>query len=173
MSTSRFAGVLLAAALASAPAVAQTTTNTGPSPGGATSPAIGSATPGAAPGAAGGMNNSDAATTGMGANPAENNPVLTASGNVRASQVIGSSVYNDKNDKLGSVNDILLDKDAKATQAVISVGGVLGVGAKLVAVPYDNLKFSDKVDSKTARVMMPGTDETALNGMPTYHDASK
>lgn len=169
MNVSRFTGLLLATALVAAPAFAQTTTTTGAAPGSTTTPAVGSATPGAAPGTGGGMDHGMTA----GANTAENNPVLTASGDVRASQVIGSTVYNDKNDKLGSVSDILLDKDAKATQAVISVGGVLGVGAKLVAVPYDKLKFSDKVDSKTARVMMPGTDENALNGMPTYHYASK
>jgi sporulation protein YlmC with PRC-barrel domain len=156
--------LVLAAALASAPALAQTTTSS-TAPGASTAPSVGTASPAGAP--AGAMDNAASA------NSSEDNPVLTAAGEVRASQVIGSSVYNDKNDKLGSVSDILLDKDAKATQAVISVGGVLGVGAKLVAVPYDKLKFSDKVDSKTARVMMPGADENALNGMPTYHYASK
>jgi hypothetical protein len=169
MNASRFTALVLAAAVVSAPAFAQTTSTTGSGPGGASAPAVGSATPGAAPGTGGGMDTG--AMTG--GNTESSNPVLTASGEVRASQVIGSAVYNDKNDKLGSVSDILLDKDAKATQAVISVGGVLGVGAKLVAVPYDKLKFSDKIDSKTARVMMPGTDDNALNGMPTYHYASK
>ncbi len=87
--------------------------------------------------------------------------------------MIGESVYNDKNEKVGSVDDILLGKDEKATRAVISVGGVLGVGAKLVAVPYSQLKFSPTIDDKTSRVMIPGVDENALNGMPTFHFASK
>jgi sporulation protein YlmC with PRC-barrel domain len=169
MNMSRCAALLFAAALVSAPAFAQTTTS-GTAPGATTTaPSVGSASPGSAPGTAAGMDSG--ATAGSGT--AENNPVLTASGDVRTSEVIGSSVYNEKNDKLGSVSDILLDKSGKATQAVISVGGVLGVGAKLVAVPYDKLTFSDKVDSKTARVMMSGTDENALNGMPTFHFASK
>jgi len=168
MLTSRFTGLVIAAALVSAPVFAQTTTSS-TAPGASTAPAVGSASPGAAPSAAGGMDN----TTSAAAATASPNPVLTASGEVRASEVIGSSVYNDKNEKIGSVNDILLGKDEKATQAVISVGGLLGVGAKLVAVPYDKLKFSETVDSKTSRVMMPGTDANALSGMPTFHYASK
>jgi hypothetical protein len=100
------------------------------------------------------------------------NPVLADNGKVRTSKVIGASVYNDKDQKLGTIDDILVGDDHKADQAVISIGGVLGVGGKLVSIPYDQLKFPEKLGNDTARVMLPGKDENALNGMPTFHYAS-
>ncbi len=175
----KMTGVVLAAALAALPAFAQN--NGTPATGSAApaSPTVGSTATGAAPDSA--TPGTGMAGTGM-ANPAgglartgtsEPNPALANNGDVRASKVIGAAVYNDKNQKIGSVDDVLLDKDRKATQAVISVGGVLGVGAKLVAVPYEKLTFPAEVGDTMSRVMMPGATENALNGMPTFHYASK
>src|SRR3954451_14155255 len=63
-------------------------------------------------------------------------------GNWRASKVVGLSVYNDKNESVGSINDLLTDKNGKITAVVIGVGGFLGVGEHLVAVPFEKVKFS-------------------------------
>jgi sporulation protein YlmC with PRC-barrel domain len=62
-------------------------------------------------------------------------------GEWRASKVAGLSVYNDNNENVGSINDLLMDKSGNIKAAVISVGGFLGVGARLVAVPFDKMKF--------------------------------
>jgi sporulation protein YlmC with PRC-barrel domain len=62
-------------------------------------------------------------------------------GNWRASKVVGLSVYNDNNESLGSVNDLLTDKSGNIKAVVIGVGGFLGVGEHLVAVPFDKIKF--------------------------------
>jgi sporulation protein YlmC with PRC-barrel domain len=62
-------------------------------------------------------------------------------GDWRASKVAGLSVYNDSNESIGSINDLLMDKSGSVKAAVISVGGFLGVGARLVAVPFDKIKF--------------------------------
>ena len=62
-------------------------------------------------------------------------------GNWRASKVVGLSVYNDKNESVGSINDLLTDKSGKIVAVVIGVGGFLGVGEHLVAVPYEKVKF--------------------------------
>jgi sporulation protein YlmC with PRC-barrel domain len=62
-------------------------------------------------------------------------------GDWRASKVVGLNVYNDHNESLGSINDLLTDKSGNIKAAVISVGGFLGVGTHLVAVPYDKVKF--------------------------------
>lgn len=62
-------------------------------------------------------------------------------GDWRTSKVIGLNVYNDQNQSIGSINDLLMDKGGSMKAAVISVGGFLGVGAHLVAVPYDKVKF--------------------------------
>jgi len=63
-------------------------------------------------------------------------------GNWRASKVVGLSVYNDKNESVGSINDLLTDKNGKITAVVIGVGGFLGVGEHLVAVPFEKVKFA-------------------------------
>jgi sporulation protein YlmC with PRC-barrel domain len=62
-------------------------------------------------------------------------------GDWRASKVVGLNVYNDNNESIGSINELLMDKSGSIKGVVISVGGFLGVGAHLVAVPYDKVKF--------------------------------
>jgi len=63
-------------------------------------------------------------------------------GDWRASKVVGLNVYNEKNENVGSINDLLMEKNGSIKAAVISVGGFLGMGARLVAVPFDKIKFS-------------------------------
>ena len=65
-------------------------------------------------------------------------------GDWRASKVVGLNVYNDQNESIGSINDLLMDKSGNIKAAVIGVGGFLGVGTHLVAVPFDKVKFVDQ-----------------------------
>jgi hypothetical protein len=78
--------------------------------------------------------------------------------NWRASKVIGLSVYNDANEKLGSISELLTDKSGKITAAIIGVGGFLGVGQHDIAVNFDQLKWVDEpVKATTASAdKMPG-----------------
>ncbi len=76
-------------------------------------------------------------------------------GDWRASKVVGLSVYNDNNESLGSINDLLTDKSGNIKAAVISVGGFLGVGTHLVAVPFDKIKF---VNEPIAYTGVAGTE---------------
>jgi len=62
-------------------------------------------------------------------------------GNWRGSKLVGLSVYNDSNESLGSINDLLMDKSGNIKGVVIGVGGFLGVGEHLVAMPFDKVKF--------------------------------
>jgi len=72
-------------------------------------------------------------------------------GNWRASKVIGLNVYNASDESLGSINDLLMDKSGNIKATVISVGGFLGVGSHLVAVPLDKVKFvSEPISTATA-----------------------
>src|SRR6202162_6089769 len=72
-------------------------------------------------------------------------------GDWRASKVIGLNVYNDNNESIGSINDLLTDKNGSIKAVVIGVGGFLGVGTHLVAVAFDKVKFVDEpVASTTA-----------------------
>src|SRR5258707_9675785 len=65
-------------------------------------------------------------------------------GNWRASKIVGLSVYNDNNESLGSINDLLTDKSGNIKAVGIGGGGFLGVGEHLVAIPFDNIKFPDQ-----------------------------
>ncbi len=62
----------------------------------------------------------------------------------RASKLIGVNVYNEKNDKIGDISEVIVDKTGKADAVVIGVGGFLGVGEKDVAVAFSALKWSDQ-----------------------------
>jgi len=75
------------------------------------------------------------------ANPPPSDAVISAQsdGEVRADQIIGMTVYNAAGEKVGTVHDILLDKEGKATGVVLSVGGVLGVGAKSVGLTWKEI----------------------------------
>jgi len=86
----------------------------------------------------------DATTTASPPAPATQSATTNASfhGDWRASKVVGLNVYNEKNENVGSINDLLMDKSGGIKAAVISVGGFLGMGARLVAVPFDKIKFS-------------------------------
>jgi sporulation protein YlmC with PRC-barrel domain len=62
-------------------------------------------------------------------------------GNWRASKLVGLSVYDDNNESIGAINDLLTEKDGKIKAVVIGVGGFLGIGEHLVAIPYEKVKF--------------------------------
>jgi len=103
----------------------------------------------------------------MNTSPSANDTYKTADNKLRLSKVIGASVYNDQNQKVGSVDDVLVPGTSSTSTAdataVISVGGFLGMGSKLVTVPYSKLQVAND------KIIMPGASKDALNGMPTYH----
>ena len=57
----------------------------------------------------------------------------------RTSKLTGSDVLNDHHEEIGSIDDIIIDKE-KVLFAVIEVGGFLGLGGYLVAVPFSSLQ---------------------------------
>jgi sporulation protein YlmC with PRC-barrel domain len=64
-------------------------------------------------------------------------------GNWRTSKLIGIHVYNNENESIGSISDLLADKSGNIKAVVIGVGGFLGVGEHLVAIAFDQIKFVD------------------------------
>jgi sporulation protein YlmC with PRC-barrel domain len=102
--------------------------------------------------------------------PSQRNTVLTDTADVRASKLIGTAVYNDRDEKIGSVDDLVLGKDNKADEVIVSVGGFLGMGTKLVSVPYTQLKLGDtKNASSSNKVVMPGATKESLKSQPEFH----
>ena len=84
----------------------------------------------------------------------------TASGEWRASKMAGLKIYNDANENIGSINDLLMDKSGNIKIAVIGVGGFLGMGEHLVAVPYDKLKFVNEAVAYTGTGAKPAATTT-------------
>jgi sporulation protein YlmC with PRC-barrel domain len=93
----------------------------------------------------------------------------TASGQWRTSKMDGLKVYNEANENIGTINDLLMDKSGAIKIAVIGVGGFLGVGEHLVAVPYEKLKFVNEAVAYTGA--KPGaTTTTTTTGAATGTD---
>jgi sporulation protein YlmC with PRC-barrel domain len=87
-------------------------------------------------------------------------------GGSRISKLLGSSVFNDQNEKVGTLDDLIMKDGNKVVMAVVSVGGFLGIGNKLVAIPYDQLRLEENKDEQ--KVTMPGGSKDVLNAMPTF-----
>jgi sporulation protein YlmC with PRC-barrel domain len=67
---------------------------------------------------------------------------LTSKTLISAERVNGTDVYNPAGDKLGSVEDIMLDKvSGKAIYAIMSFGGLLGIGEKYHPLPWSSLTY--------------------------------
>ena len=81
----------------------------------------------------------------------------------RASKLVGLNVYNDQNEKLGDISEILLDKSGKVDGVVIGVGGFLGMGKHDILVKMDKLKFVDE-PVKTSSTSSSGTTGSAAGG---------
>jgi hypothetical protein len=85
-------------------------------------------------------------------------PQSQLQGDWRTSKVVGLNVYNDNNENVGSINELLMDKSGNIKAAVLSVGGFLGMGARYVAVPFDKIKFSNEPVSYAATSAKPNAD---------------
>jgi sporulation protein YlmC with PRC-barrel domain len=73
-----------------------------------------------------------------------------AAGDVRAEKLIGMTVYDTNGDKVGQVKDILFNEQGQATGVVLSVGGVLGLGAKSVGLQWSEVDIQP--DAEVAKV---------------------
>lgn len=88
------------------------------------------------------------------------------SGDMAGSAIIGAKVHDTtKKETVGSIQDIYLDDSGKVKVVVISVGGLLGVGAKDVAVKWEDIKFGK--DGKSLALTTDLTKD-ALKAMPDY-----
>ncbi|MDP9095410.1 MAG: PRC-barrel domain-containing protein [Pseudomonadota bacterium] len=81
---------------------------------------------------------------------------------VRVSKIVGATVFTSDNKDLGRIDDLVMTKGDEVTLAVVSVGGFLGLGSKLVAFPYRDLKQDGD------RLTLPGVTMNSLNAMPSF-----
>lgn len=88
-------------------------------------------------------------------------PTSLATG-YRTSKVVGATVVNDANEKIGIIDDLIVTKDGSVPYAVISVGGFLGVGTKYVVVPADLLSV------QTDHITLAGGSLDSLKALPDF-----
>ena len=80
----------------------------------------------------------------------------------RTSKVVGSTVVNEANETVGTIDDLIVTSGGQAPYAVLSVGGFLGLGTKYVVVPFTALKIVDK------KMVLPGGSKDALKALPEF-----
>jgi PRC-barrel domain len=85
----------------------------------------------------------------------------------RASKVIGSTVYNDQNQSIGKIDDIIVSNDGKTPYIIVSAGGFLGMGEHLVALPYDSFRIN------ADKIMLPGGTKDQIKALPEFKYATK
>jgi sporulation protein YlmC with PRC-barrel domain len=80
----------------------------------------------------------------------------------RISELIGKPVYNPQGQKIGRVDDFVIQRD-RVLMTIINVGGFLGIGGRLVAVPYSSLRMTPK------GMVLPGASKQAVGKLPAFH----
>lgn len=87
---------------------------------------------------------------------------------LQASKLIGMDVRNAKGEKIGTIDDLIIVPGAH-TFAVLQVGGFLGLGGHLVAVPFESLTMS----AGGSRASLPGGTKEALKKLPEFQYKKK
>ncbi|WP_087754817.1 PRC-barrel domain-containing protein [Paraburkholderia caledonica] len=88
--------------------------------------------------------------------------VQLASG-YRASKLAGADVFNKNKDTIGTVDDLIVSPGGdRGTYAILSVGGFLGLGKHLVAVPFNDLQITNR------RVVLPEATKKSLEALPEF-----
>jgi len=75
---------------------------------------------------------------------------VAAAGDWSASKMSGVDVYNEANDKVGEISDVIIESNGKVRGLVLEAGGFLGMGKHYVLVSMDSLKFANKTGKTSA-----------------------
>ena len=80
-------------------------------------------------------------------------------------QILGQAVYNDNNERVGSIDDIIVRGDKSVTYAIVNAGGFLAVAKHDVAIPVSQLKLVDN------KLVLAGATKDALKASPPFEYA--
>ncbi len=89
--------------------------------------------------------------------------VVSVADGYRFSKLKDKPVVNSQNEKIGELDDLIVGKD-RVLFAIIEVGGFLGIGAHLIAVPYTSLQISDG----GRKIVLPGATKEQVKGLPEF-----
>jgi len=81
-------------------------------------------------------------------------------------QVRGKTVYNENNEKVGAIDDLIIAPDRAVSFAIIGAGGFVGLGRHDVAIPVTQLKQADD-----GKILLPGATKQAIKAMPKFEYA--
>jgi sporulation protein YlmC with PRC-barrel domain len=90
---------------------------------------------------------------------------LVATGWSAKKSIMGKPVYNDNNEKIGSVDDLIISPKKSVSFAIIGVGGFLGMGTHDVAIPMNHIKEEGN------KLLLPGATKEALKALPEFQYA--
>ncbi len=88
------------------------------------------------------------------------------SGEIRAANLVGVVVKNKTGEVVGDIVDVILKPNGQATAIIVGVGGLLGLGEKNVAVPYEAIAIAIDKDGKRSATI--DTQKAALEAAPVY-----
>ena len=91
-------------------------------------------------------------------------------GELKAEELIGTTVYGANDENIGEISDIVLSQDGKVDAVVIDVGGFLGMGEKPVAVGFDKLAFMADKDGK--KYLYTTFTKEQLEAQPAYDEGT-
>jgi PRC-barrel domain len=80
-------------------------------------------------------------------------------------QILGKDVYNDRHEKVGTVEDLIIAPDKAVSYAIVGVGGFLGLDRHDVAIPAGQLTVEG------GKLMLPGATKEQLKALPTFEYA--
>ena len=81
-------------------------------------------------------------------------------------QILGQSVFNDKDERVGSIDDVIVTTDKSVSYAIINAGGFLAMTKHDVAVPVSQLKLVDD------KLVLAGATRDALKASPPFEYAN-
>jgi sporulation protein YlmC with PRC-barrel domain len=94
-------------------------------------------------------------------------------GEWRASKLVGVNVYNEANEKIGDINEVILDKSGKVANVILGVGGFLGMGEHYVSVAFDTLKWVNEPVSSTVSTSNAPATNGGSNARTASDDTAK
>jgi sporulation protein YlmC with PRC-barrel domain len=95
-----------------------------------------------------------------------------AAGQWRASKMIGLNVYNNDNEKIGDIAELIIDRSGKLEAVVVGAGGFLGLGERDVAIPYGQISWSFQRPGLSRTSTTTGAGRLDLPGSPYRGETS-
>jgi sporulation protein YlmC with PRC-barrel domain len=99
--------------------------------------------------------------------PARDGYMNVAHGDLSVDDLTSASVYSENDENIAGVSDVLVTEDGRVTNLIVDVGGFLGIGAKSVAIDFEEVKVYRGNDTDDLRVYLPMTRDQ-LEDMPEY-----